>query len=96
MVEASRAHSHSTPELQRSNEAWFAEAGTRAAIGSRLEGLVLVGYEDGGDIDNEVYSKLGMQLKCPAGTGLARWGLVSEVKFIDGDEQFFIGPRRSF
>lgn len=89
-------YENANPELQRSNEAWFAEAGARAAIGSRLEGWVLVGYEDGGNIDNEVYSKLGMQLKFPAGTGLARWGLVSEIKFIDDDEQFFIGPRLSF
>lgn len=89
-------YENSNPEWQRSNEAWFTEAGARAAIGSRLEGWVLAGYEDGDDIDNEVYSKLGMQLKFPADTGLARWGVIAEVKLIDGDEQLFIGPRLSF
>lgn len=71
---------------------WRAETGVRSAlVADRLEGWALAGYEDSDVASGDVYGKVGLQYKFSS-----TWGLVAEAKFIDGDEQYFIGPRLSF
>src|SRR5688572_16812180 len=67
------------------------EVGVRGAMTPYLEGYALAGWEDFERIDGEFYGKLGAQAKFNP-----TWGVTGEVKFIDGDEQFFIGPRLSW
>lgn len=72
-------------------DGWYGETGVRSLITNNVEGWALVGYEDT-ELDNgDVYGKVGLQVKFNKS-----WGLVGEVKFISGDEQYFIGPRLSF
>lgn len=73
-------------------DGWYGETGLRSAlVANRLEGWALVGYEDTEGSNGDVYGKLGAQVKLNNS-----WGLVGEVKFIEGDQQYFIGPRLSF
>ena len=58
-----------------------------------LEGYVLAGYEDytkkhGVNPDGEFYGRLGAQAKFNQ-----NWGVSGDVKFVDGDTQWFVGPR---
>ncbi|HSD17392.1 MAG TPA: diffusible signal factor-reguated Ax21 family protein [Thermomonas sp.] len=69
-------------------DGYAAEAGVRSAFGSRVEGYAMAGYEDGNDYDGEAYGRLGGQVKFNA-----NWGVAADVKFADGDTQFFVGPR---
>jgi Ax21 family sulfation-dependent quorum factor len=72
-------------------DAWFTEVGVRGALSPSFEGWVLAGYEDGDGFDGEFYGKVGGLVKFNP-----TWGLSAEVKFIDGDQQYFVGPRISF
>ena len=47
--------------------------------------------EDFEGVDGEFYARLGGQYKFNQA-----WGVVADVKLIDGDEQYFVGPRFSF
>jgi hypothetical protein len=53
-----------------------------------LEGFATAGYEDFEQSDGEFYGKLGAQVKFNP-----NWGLAGDVKFVDGDTQWFVGPR---
>ncbi|MDP1698920.1 MAG: diffusible signal factor-reguated Ax21 family protein [Xanthomonadaceae bacterium] len=75
----------------RDPDIWRGEAGVRSVLADRLEGWALAGYEDTDVASGDVYGKVGLQYKFTKA-----WGLVAEAKFIDGDEQYFIGPRLSF
>lgn len=72
-------------------DGWYGETGVRSLVADNLEGWALVGYEDTEGSNGDVYGKLGAQVKLNNS-----WGLVGEVKFINGDQQYFIGPRFSF
>jgi Ax21 family sulfation-dependent quorum factor len=72
-------------------DGWYGETGVRSLFASNLEGWALVGYEDTEGSNGDVYGKFGAQVKLNKS-----WGLVGEVKFIDGDEQYFVGPRLTF
>lgn len=72
-------------------DSWFTEVGVRAALGTKFEGWALAGYQDGDNLGGEYYAKLGGLVKFNRA-----WGLSGEVKFINGDQQYFIGPRVSF
>ncbi len=74
-------------------DGWSVEAGARAALTQSLEGYALAGYErydsDGlREDDNDFYGRLGAQWKFNQ-----NWGVSGDVKFSDGDTQWFVGPR---
>lgn len=67
------------------------EVGVRSALAPKFEGWALAGYEDGHNINGELYGKLGAQVKFGKG-----WGLVGEAKFSKDLATYFVGPRYSF
>jgi len=72
-------------------DGWYGETGVRSLITNNVEGWALVGYENTENDHGDYYGKVGLQVKLSNS-----WGLVGEVKFSGGDEQYFIGPRFSF
>lgn len=72
-------------------DGYSVEAGVRGALTPMLEGYALAGYEDGDELDGDFYGRVGAQVKFNK-----TWGVNGEVKFADGDRQYFIGPRISF
>ena len=70
---------------------WSAEVGVRGALHRNFEGYVMAGYEDGDHYDGEFYGRLGAQAKFNR-----NWGVSGDVKFVDGDTQWFVGPRFSW
>lgn len=72
-------------------DGYSVEAGVRGAFTPNLEGYALAGYEDGDELDGDFYGRVGAQVKFNP-----TWGINGEVKFADGDRQYFIGPRISF
>jgi Ax21 family sulfation-dependent quorum factor len=70
---------------------WSVEAGARAALTPRIEGLALAGYQDFSGVDGAFYGRVGAQVKFNS-----LWGISGEVKFVRGDAEYFIGPRISF
>lgn len=70
-------------------DGYAAEAGVRSALGSRVEGYAMAGYEDGHDYDGNFYGRLGGQVKINQ-----NWGVAADVKLVQGgDTQYFVGPR---
>lgn len=69
-------------------DGWSAEVGVRSALTRNFEGYALAGYEDGDDFDGSAYGRVGGQLKFSP-----NWGVTGDVKFADGDTQWFVGPR---
>lgn len=74
-------------------DGYSVEAGARAALTQSLEGYALAGYanydSDGLlEDDSDFYGRLGAQWKFNA-----NWGLSGDVKFSDGDTEWFVGPR---
>lgn len=72
-------------------DGWFGEVGARSALGSSFEGLVAIGYDDVSGGSGEVYGRLGGQYRFNP-----TWGFNADVKFVDGDATYFIGPRITF
>jgi Ax21 family sulfation-dependent quorum factor len=72
-------------------DGYSAEVGVRSALTSNLEGYALAGYEDGDQYDGDFYGRLGAQVKFNQ-----NWGITGDVKFADGDTQYFVGPRLTF
>ena len=72
-------------------DGWSAEVGVRGALHPNFEGYVMAGYEDGDNYDGEFYGRLGAQAKFNQ-----NWGVSGDVKFVDGDTQWFVGPRFSW
>jgi Ax21 family sulfation-dependent quorum factor len=84
--------------LGGSDDSWSAEVGVRSMFSPRIEGYAFAGWQgvgfDGLDIDEwsgDFYGRLG---------GLwyftPRWGLNLDLKFADGNRQWFVGPRLNF
>ena len=67
---------------------YSAEVGVRSAFTDNIEGHAFAGYEDFGDGADDFYGRLGAQVKFNP-----NWGLSGDVKFADGDTQWFVGPR---
>lgn len=67
---------------------YSAEVGVRGALTTHLEGYAMAGYEDYKDLDGDYYGRLGVNVKFNE-----NWGLNGDVKFADGDSQWFVGPR---
>src|SRR5690606_39887371 len=70
------------------SDGYSVEAGLRGAMTPQFEGYALAGYEDGDDYDGEFYGRLGAQVKFSP-----RWGVAADVKFVEDDTQWFVGPR---
>ena len=69
------------------------EAGARSALTNHLEGYALAGYESYNSKgllrdDSNFYGRLGAQWKFNP-----NWGVSGDVKFSNGDTQWFVGPR---
>ncbi|TXH76228.1 MAG: Ax21 family protein [Lysobacteraceae bacterium] len=69
-------------------DGYSAEVGVRGAMSERIEAYVSAGYEDYEQFDGDFYGQVGAQVKFHE-----NWGLSGDVKFADGDAQWFIGPR---
>lgn len=69
-------------------DGYSVEAGARASLTPMLEGYAMAGYEDGQDYDGNFYGRLGAQVKFNQ-----NWGVAADVKFANGDRQWFVGPR---
>ena len=74
-----------------SEDAYSAEVGVRSAFTPNFEGYALAGYEDGDQFDGDFYGRVGAQVKFNQS-----WGITGDVKFSDGDTQYFVGPRLTF
>lgn len=72
-------------------DGYSVEAGVRGALAPNFEGYALAGYEDGDEFDGDFYGRVGAQVKFNP-----TWSLSGDVKFADGDTQFFVGPRITF
>ncbi|QNP41892.1 outer membrane beta-barrel protein [Lysobacter solisilvae (ex Woo and Kim 2020)] len=72
-------------------DGYSAEVGVRSALAPNFEGYALAGYEDGDDVDGDFYGRVGAQVKFNQ-----NWGVTGDVKFADGDTQYFVGPRLTF
>lgn len=69
-------------------DGYSAEVGVRGALASKVEGYAMAGYQDYEQVDGDFYGRLGAQVKFNE-----NWGLSGDVKFADGDTQWFVGPR---
>lgn len=67
------------------------EAGVRSSFSPMFEGFAVVGVEDYERSDNDFYGKVGAQVRFSP-----NWGISGDVKFSDGDTQYFVGPRFTF
>ena len=72
-------------------DGYSAEVGARSAFTDNFEGYALAGYEDGDRYDGDFYGRVGAQVKFSP-----NWGVGGDVKFADGDTQWFVGPRYSW
>lgn len=73
------------------DDGYSAEVGVRSALAPNFEGYVLAGYQDVDNIDTDFYGRVGAQVKFNQ-----NWGVSGDVKFADGDTQWFVGPRLTF
>ncbi|WP_411833586.1 diffusible signal factor-reguated Ax21 faimly protein [Pseudoxanthomonas mexicana] len=72
-------------------DGYSVEVGVNGAMTHRLNGYALVGYENGDEYDGDFYGRLGAQVKFSP-----NWSASADVKFSDGDTQWFVGPRFSW
>ena len=80
-----------TYSVNERDDGYSAEVGVRTAFTSNFEGHAFAGYEDFGDGADDFYGRLGAQVKFNP-----NWGISGDVKFADGDTQWFVGPRYSW
>lgn len=88
------AYQHGTAKaagISSSTDGYAAEAGVRSKLASNVEGYAMAGYQDAKDADGDFYGRLGAQVKFNR-----NWGVSADVKFADGDTQWFVGPRLSW
>lgn len=85
------AYENAKVEGFRSDDGYSVEVGVNSALTNRLNGYALAGYEDGDNYDGEFYGRLGAQVKFTP-----NWSASADVKLIDGDTQWFVGPRFSW
>lgn len=67
---------------------YSAEVGVNSSLTNRVNGYALAGYEDTDLYNGEFYGRLGAQVKFTP-----NWSASADVKLIDGDTQWFVGPR---
>lgn len=85
------AYQKLNPDIGSNLNGYSAEVGVRGAIAPKFEGYAMAGYEDYKKLDGNFYGRLGANVKFND-----TWGLNGDVKFADGDAQWFIGPRVSW
>lgn len=78
-------------DINDGDDGYSVEVGVRSALTANLEGYAFAGYEDYGNDADDFYGRLGAQIKFNP-----NWGISGDVKFADGDTQWFIGPRFSW
>lgn len=83
---------------ERFDADWFKDNGKSVEVGlwsnllPQLDGHAYVGYEDyNRSNSNDFYGRLGLQY-----TINQNWSASADVKFVDGDSQWFVGPRLSW
>lgn len=69
-------------------DGYSAEVGVRGALTGNFEGYAMAGYEDYEQLDGDFYGRVGALVKFNE-----NWGVNGDVKFADGDTQWFVGPR---
>ena len=69
-------------------DGYSVEAGVRGSLAPSIEGYAMAGYEDGDEYEGDFYGRLGAQWKFNP-----NWGVATDVKFSEGDTQWFVGPR---
>lgn len=69
-------------------DGYSAEVGVRGALTNNFEGYAMAGYEDYEQLDGDFYGRVGALVKFNE-----TWGVNGDVKFADGDTQWFVGPR---
>ena len=69
-------------------DGYSAEVGVRGALSNKCEGYAMAGYEDYEQLDGDFYGRVGALVKFNE-----TWGVNGDVKFADGDTQWFVGPR---
>ena len=69
-------------------DGYSAEVGVRGALAPAFEGYAMAGHEDFEQADSEFYGRVGALVKLNQ-----NWGVSGDVKFIDGDTQWLVGPR---
>jgi Ax21 family sulfation-dependent quorum factor len=72
-------------------DGYSAEVGVRGAAGKHFEGYALAGYQKFESVDGDFYGRLGTNVKFNE-----NWAINGDVKFADGDAQWFVGPRFSW
>ncbi|MCY7355041.1 MAG: outer membrane beta-barrel protein [Lysobacter sp.] len=77
-----------TYDINQGDDGYSAEVGVRSALASNFEAHASAGYEDFGDGADDFYGRVGAQIKFNP-----TWGVSGDVKFADGDTQYFVGPR---
>lgn len=80
-----------TYDINDGDDGYSAEVGVRTAFTDNFEGHAFAGYEDFGDGADDFYGKVGALVKFNP-----NWGISGDVKFADGDTQWFVGPRYSW
>lgn len=72
-------------------DGYSAEVGVRGTFGKHVEGYAFAGYQDFEQVDGDFYGRLGALVKFND-----NWAVNGDVKFADGDTQWFVGPRFSW
>ncbi|HEX2083392.1 MAG TPA: diffusible signal factor-reguated Ax21 family protein [Xanthomonadaceae bacterium] len=80
-----------TYEVGEGDDGYSAEVGVRTAFTDNFEGHAFAGYEDFGNDADDFYGRVGALVKFNPS-----WGISGDVKFADGDTQWFVGPRFSW
>jgi Ax21 family sulfation-dependent quorum factor len=80
-----------TYEVGEGDDGYSAEVGVRTAFTNNFEGHAFAGYEDFGNDADDFYGRVGALVKFNPS-----WGISGDVKFADGDTQWFVGPRFSW
>ena len=78
-------------EINDGDDGYSAEVGVRTAFTDNFEGHAFAGYEDFGNDNDDFYGRVGALVKFNPS-----WGISGDVKFADGDTQWFVGPRFSW
>jgi Ax21 family sulfation-dependent quorum factor len=78
-------------EINDGDDGYSAEVGVRTAFTDNFEGHAFAGYEDYGNDADDFYGRVGALVKFNPS-----WGVSGDVKFADGDTQWFVGPRFSW
>ncbi|GHA81696.1 outer membrane beta-barrel protein [Cognatilysobacter bugurensis] len=68
-----------------------ASLGVRGMMGDSVEGVLKVGYLDGGDYEGEFTGTAGLQYRFTP-----TWGVTGEIEFIDNTSRYLVGVRASF